>query len=179
MGIVRRINDYKKDKVKKRNTFFSQFVRGAGFAHAIFNKTEIKAIIKNRSDLTSITGLSHLDIYLYYLIQYVDTWDRNKIKEELSDMRFEIQSMRNYEQKCNDTRERNMRRLSAAYSIAKGKPILRKDGHMLDDLGMIVKRFSEEENKLVDDYIKKYYDAEYEENSFLSFCQQASEVVKK
>jgi hypothetical protein len=104
-------------------------------------------------------------VLLYSIIDKIDRWDKVKIKEELSDLRYELQSIDNFQKACYKTQLENERKIIAAYSLASGNNVLRADGHMHNIVSNVIDNFSDNEKDAIDKFIKKYYDEEYEQAS--------------
>lgn len=169
---------------KKKNTFVSEFLRKHGKKYIgeilFFKPDELQRVIENRSNITTSTGLGDIDILLYYLIKNIDDWGKDKIKTEIEDLRYEIQSMRNTERKFNHEEKKRLKRFVAAYNLAKGtEKLLRFDGMLPESLHLITCKFSQKLNEDIDEYLLQFTDMEQTENdSLLMMFKQIEKVMK-
>ena len=105
---------------------------------------------------TSPTSLGALDVLLYYMINNIDAWDKEKIKTELEDLRYEVQGMRNTYYNHRKLKRKQIMALIAAWAIETDTNVLNPQGYMYSAPAKIFKLWNKEYSEKVNEFCKKY-----------------------
>ena len=159
-----KIVSLEKEKAKRKDTFVSMFLRqhDLGYNPYVASKLLGKYFgikedgFEETPTHTSPTSLGALDVLLYYMINNIDDWDKETIKAELEDLRYEIQGMRNTLENHRKIKRKQSKALIAAWSIESNTNILNPRGYMYSAPADIFKLWDREYSKKVNEFCKQY-----------------------
>ena len=160
-----KIVSLEKEKAKRKDTFVSMFLRqhdNLGYNPYVASKLLSKHFgikehgFEETSTHTSPTSLGALDVLLYYMINNIDDWDKEKIKTELEDLRYEIQGMRNTYHRHTKIKRKQIMALIAAWSIETNTNVLNPQGYMYSAPANIFKLWNKDYREKVNEFCKQY-----------------------
>ena len=160
-----KIVSLEKEKAKRKDTFVSMFLRqhdDLGYNPYVASKLLGKHFGTKENGFeetpthTSPTSLGALDVLLYYMINNIDDWDKEKIKTELEDLRYEIQGMRNTYYNHRKLKRKQIMALIAAWAIETDTNVLNPQGYMYSAPAKIFKLWNKEYREKVNEFCKQY-----------------------
>ena len=159
-----KIVSLEKEKAKRKDTFVSMFLRqhDLGYNPYVASKLLGKHFGTKENGFeetpthTSPTSLGALDVLLYYMINNIDVWDKEKIKTELEDLRYEVQGMRNTYYNHRKLKRKQIMALIAAWAIETDTNVLNPQGYMYSAPAKIFKLWNKEYSEKVNEFCKQY-----------------------
>lgn len=160
-----KIVSLEKEKAKRKDTFVSMFLRqhdDLGYNPYVTSKLLGKHFgikedgFEKTPTHTSPTSLGALDVLLYYMINNIDAWDKEKIKTELEDLRYEVQGMRNTYYNHRKLKRKQIMALIAAWAIETDTNVLNPQGYMYSAPAKIFKLWNKEYSEKVNEFCKQY-----------------------